>query len=68
MDSIDPIPPSASPLSQLPVQRLERISRERDRPAREGEQRRRRRQAPPRAPERAEPEDEDEQPHIDVRA
>lgn len=65
MDPIRPIPPPGfRGQGSLPVERLERISRERDRPEREGGQRRRRAQ-----PDRDEPEPpEDGLPHIDVRA
>lgn len=81
VDSIDPIVPGPSPVSaRLPVEPLERISRERDRPARE------RRERPPgrtlpeagQAGRRREPgestgagdtpgEDDGERPHVDVR-
>jgi hypothetical protein len=67
MDPIHPIapgPPAIVP-GAPPVQRAERISRERDRPSREREERRRR-EPPPPPPERGE--DDGEHPHIDVRA
>ncbi len=70
MDPIHPIapgPPAIAPASRLPVEPLERITRERDRPARD-DQERRRREPPPAEPEHG-PDDEDERrPHIDVRA
>jgi len=48
------------------VEPLERITRERDRPSKDGQQRRRRESPPPgRAPEQDE---DDGRPHIDVRA
>jgi hypothetical protein len=68
---MDPIQPIAaglhpiSPASGLPVEALERISRERDRPAKDGQQRRRR-EPPPPDPVRER--DDDEHPHVDVRA
>ncbi len=66
MDPIQPIapgPPRISPAARLPVDPLERISRERDRPS--GDQQRRRRQPPPApVPPR---EDDDGHPHVDVR-
>jgi len=76
VDPIHPIIPGPTPISvRLPVQPLERITRERDRPLRE-QQRRRRRQAPS-APEpasspegegtRDDGEDDGERPHVDVR-
>jgi hypothetical protein len=68
MDPINPIPPGPPGFrgqGHLPVDRLERISRERDRP--EGDPRRRRRQPPPAPPAEREP-PEDGLPHIDVRA
>jgi hypothetical protein len=74
VDPIHPIapgPPSLSPAARLPVERLERISRERDRPSKDAQQRRHRQ--PPAAPEippddseDGGPEDEG-RPHIDVR-
>jgi len=64
MDPIQPISPRILPTARLPVEPLERISRERDRPS--GDQQRRRRQPPPApVPPR---EDDDGHPHIDVRA
>jgi hypothetical protein len=67
MDPINPIapgPPRISPAAGLPVDPLERISRERDRPAKDA--RRQPHREPPPAPER-DP-DDDEPRHIDVRA
>jgi hypothetical protein len=67
MDPIQPIAPGLhriSPASGLPVEALERISRERDRPGKDGEQRRRR-EPPPPDPVR---DDDDGHPHVDVRA
>jgi hypothetical protein len=69
VDPIHPIapgPPAVSRSGRVPVERLERISRERDRPSQEREQRGRR--EPPRAPPEPEGEDDGEQPHVDVRA
>ncbi|HLM86715.1 MAG TPA: hypothetical protein VK272_11060 [Solirubrobacteraceae bacterium] len=73
MDPIHPITPGPTPISaRLPVQPLERITRERDRPWRE-EQRRRRREAPSATELASSPEgerdDDDggERPHVDVR-
>ncbi|HWJ50509.1 MAG TPA: hypothetical protein VNR42_05780 [Solirubrobacteraceae bacterium] len=72
MDPIHPIapgPPLIPRGSLLPVERLERISRERDRPTRE-ERRQRRDPAYRRAHDPAEDEaseDDDGRPHIDVR-
>ncbi len=67
MDPIHPIapgPPRISPAARLPVDPLERISRERDRPSKDAQQRRRRESSP--APERDL--DDGEHPHVDVRA
>jgi hypothetical protein len=68
MDPIHPIapgPPAIPPSGAPPVQRLERIARERDRPSRDRQQRRR--EPPPELePERGE--DDGEHPHVDVRA
>jgi hypothetical protein len=64
MDPIQPITPGAHrilPASGLPVDALERISRERDRPSRDP-QRRRRELPPPPAPR-----EDDGHPHVDVR-
>jgi hypothetical protein len=69
MDPIQPIapgPPRISPAARLPVQPLERISRERDRPSKDSQQRRRREPASTPAPVR-DP-DDGEHPHVDVRA
>ena len=68
MDPIQPIAPGlhqVSPAAGLPVGALERISRERDRPARDDQQRRRREPPPP---EPVRDDEDDEQPHVDVRA
>jgi hypothetical protein len=65
MDPINPITPGPLPLSQAPVEPLRRISRERDRPARD-DTRRRRREPPP--PEQEHDDGDDgERPRIDVR-
>lgn len=68
MDPIHPIapgPPALPSPGPRPVERLERISRDRDRPAREGPGGRRR---PPPEPEgESLPEDEDGRPRVDVR-
>jgi len=67
VDPIHPIapgPPSIS--SRLPVQPLERVSRERDRPSKDQQQRRRREPPPEAEPERDL--DDGEHPHVDVRA
>ena len=69
MDPIQPIAPGLPWISSaagLPVDPLERISRERDRPGRDGQQRRRR--EPPPAPQPAGDQDDGEHPHVDVRA
>jgi hypothetical protein len=50
---------------RLPVEPLERISRERDRPSKDAQQRRRREPPPPPLPQRED--DDGEHPHIDVR-
>lgn len=68
MDPIPPIapgPPGFRGQGSLPVDRLERVSRERDRPSREGRQQPRR--GKPDATRDREPPDEDGRPHIDVR-
>jgi hypothetical protein len=68
MDPIHPItpgpggPPSIAP---KPVERLQRISRERDRP-RDARDRGGRREPPPEPPDLG-PEDEDGRPRVDVR-
>jgi hypothetical protein len=69
VDPINPIAPGQMPISRLPVEPLERITRERDRPTYDAE-RRRRREAPPMpdTEEDDEGEDEDGRPRIDVRA
>ncbi len=63
MDPIQPISPRAN---AIPVERLERVSRERDRPPQERPQQRRR---PPAAPEQSgeDPGEDGQQPRIDVR-
>ncbi len=67
MESIEPIPPSLSRgLSAPPVQRLERVSRERDRPRRRREEGPQREGEPPEEPQQGP--DGDERPRIDVRA
>jgi hypothetical protein len=66
VDPIHPIapgPPAVSRSARLPVQPLERITRERDRPSRDRQQRRR--PEPPPEPERGD--DDGGHPHIDVR-
>ncbi|MGO9488516.1 MAG: hypothetical protein ACLQBB_05755 [Solirubrobacteraceae bacterium] len=68
MDPISPIPPEGTRLPSLaapPVERLQRVSRERDRPARDRPDSPARRQPPP-----TEPDDEsgeDDRPRVDVR-
>ncbi len=65
MDPIHPIapgPPAVPRFAPIPVERLERISRERDRPPKDLPQRKRR------EPELQEGEEDDGRPHIDVRA
>ncbi len=65
MDPIHPIapgPPRISPAARLPVDPLERISRERDRPSKDARQRARR--EPPPQPEHP---DDGEHPHVDIR-
>jgi hypothetical protein len=67
VDPILPIVPGPPAFSaRAPVEPLERITRERDRPARERAQRRRREPPPTLDPERGE--DDGEHPHVDVRA
>ncbi len=65
MDPIHPIVPGPLPIPRgmPPVDRLERISRERDRPSKD--RRQPKRQPPPAPPERGE--DDDGRPHVDVR-
>lgn len=67
MDPIHPIAPGPLPIPAAtpPVERLQRISRERDRPARERQEQAWRKQPQP-APDR-DGEDDGEHPHIDVR-
>ncbi len=67
MDPIHPIapgPPRISPAARLPVDPLERITRERGRRSKDAQQRKRR-EPPPAPPQRGE--DVGEPPHIDVR-
>jgi hypothetical protein len=69
MDPIHPIapgPPRISPAARLPVDPLERISRERDRPSKDAQQRQRRGSPP--TPEPMRDPDDGEHPHVDVRA
>jgi hypothetical protein len=65
MDPIHPIIPGPAPIPRgmAPVDRLERLSRERDRPAKD------RQQQPRREPPAPEPEDgeDDGRPHVDIR-
>jgi hypothetical protein len=65
MDPLSPITPGPLPLSQTPVEPLQRISRERDRPARDDTPRRRREPPPPE--DEHDDEDDGERPRIDVR-
>ncbi|HEV3047668.1 MAG TPA: hypothetical protein VGY13_09935 [Solirubrobacteraceae bacterium] len=66
MDPIHPILPGPTPITdRLPVQPIERVSRERDRP---GSDQQGRRRAPPEIPPEPDEEDEDGRPHVDVRA
>jgi hypothetical protein len=70
MDPIRPVafgPSAIAPTGRTPVERLERITRERDRRAKDEQERRRRQQAANARSEQGEPED-DGRPHIDVRA
>ncbi len=70
MDPIHPIapgPPAIPRAGTPPVQRLERVSRDRDRPSADQQQRKRRR-PPEQEPERERHGDDDEHRHIDVRA
>jgi hypothetical protein len=68
VDPIDPIVSGALPIAGLPVEPLERISRERDRPSRDEHQRRRREPPPAFEPDDdADDDADDERPHIDVR-
>jgi hypothetical protein len=68
VDPIHPIVPGPLPIPAVttPVERLQRISRERDRPARERQQQRQR-ETPP-APVGDHDEDDGGHPHIDIRA
>ena len=74
MDPIEPIRPSISApgrVSGVPVERLERISRERDRPSQERPGARRRQPPPGRSSERDDADEDgpgDDHPHVDVRA
>ena len=69
MDPIHPIVPGPLSIPPVtpPVERLQRISRERDRPARE-RQDQSRREPPPDPDSERDGEDGGEHPHIDVRA
>ena len=68
MDPINPIAPGQTPITRLPVEPLERITRERDRPSHDAQRRRRREPPPPGVGEDGEDEDDDGRPRIDVRA
>jgi hypothetical protein len=71
VDPIHPIAPGPSPIaapSRLPVDPLQPITRERDRPANDGQRRRRRESAPPPEPQGTEGDEGGEHPHIDIRA
>jgi hypothetical protein len=65
MDPIHPIVPGPAPIPRgmAPVDRLERVSRERDRPTKD--RRQPRREPPPQGP--ADGEEDDGRPHVDVR-
>ena len=68
MDPIHPIAPGPAPTARagrVPVQRVERITRERDRSSAEERERERRKQDPPQPPPQ-DGEDEDGHRHIDV--
>ncbi len=68
MDPIPPIAPGASAISRMgraPVEGLERVTRERDRRAKDREERKRRELLPEIQSEW--PEEDDGRPHIDVR-
>ncbi len=68
VDPIHPItpgPPSVARLESQPVERLERVSRERDRPSRDGGERKPRERTA--APEDEHEQDDGEHPHIDIR-
>ena len=66
---MDPIRPISTPgfrgQGSLPVERLERLSRERDRPEQQPRRRRRERPSEQDSPERP---PDDGRPHVDVRA
>lgn len=69
MDPIHPIapgPPAIASSGRVPVERVERITRERERRAKE-DQERRRRNASASTPSQTDDGDDDERPHIDVR-
>jgi hypothetical protein len=71
MDSIDPISPGSSPIPRgglPPVKRLERITRERDRPSQEEREAQRRDPAYKRTARVEEHDDDDGRPHVDVHA
>jgi hypothetical protein len=66
MDPIHPIAPGPPLIAtRLPVEPLERISRERDRPSKDSQRRRR---EPPPSHEHEHDGEDDERPHIDVHA
>lgn len=68
MDPIHPIAPGPAPTARagrVPVQRVERITRERDRPSAEEREREQRKGARPQ-PQQRDGEDEDGHRHIDV--
>lgn len=68
MDPIHPIAPGPLPipLGTTPVERLQRISRERDRPARERREQDRHKPPPQAPPDHGE--DDEGRPHIDIHA
>jgi hypothetical protein len=68
VDPIHPIAPGPLPVppGMTPVERLPRISRERDRPQRK--RREQARQEPPPEPQPERGEDDEGRPHIDIRA
>jgi hypothetical protein len=64
---VDPIQPiTRGTAARVPVQKVERITREHDRPSAEQRERERRKQDPPQPPPR-DGEDEDGHRHVDVR-
>jgi hypothetical protein len=71
VDPIHPIapgPPAISRTRHLPVERLERITRERDRPSKERQERERGRRPAAEESQAGEDDDGDGPRHIDVRA